>query len=45
MVSRVEVLEEVPCIEVEKAYTRQIGFNKLIVACQVEKLGVRLEWR
>jgi hypothetical protein len=27
MVSRVEVLEEVPCIEVEKAYTRQIGFN------------------
>jgi len=35
MVSKVEVLEEVPCMEVEKDYTRQIGFNKLIVACRV----------
>jgi cytochrome P450 len=34
MVSRVEVLEEVACMEVENDYTRQIGFNKLVVACQ-----------
>lgn len=33
MVSMVEVLEEEPCMEVEKDYTRQIGFNKLVVAC------------
>jgi cytochrome P450 len=33
MVSSVEVLEETPCMEVEKDYTRQIGFNKLVVAC------------
>lgn len=33
MVSKVEVLEEEPCMEVEKDYTRQIGFNKLVMAC------------
>ena len=33
MVSKVEVLEQEPCMEVEKNYTRQIGFNKLVVAC------------
>ena len=34
MVSSVQVLEEVPCMEVETSYTRQIGFNKLVVACR-----------
>jgi cytochrome P450 len=33
MVSRVKVLKEEPCMEVEKDYSRQIGFNKLVVAC------------
>ena len=33
MVSKVAVLEQEPCMEVEKDYTRQIGFNKLVVAC------------
>jgi hypothetical protein len=34
MVSKVEVLEEETCMEVEKDYTRQIGFSKLVVACR-----------
>jgi cytochrome P450 len=34
-VARVNLLEEVPCMEVEKDYARQIGFNKLIVQCEV----------
>jgi hypothetical protein len=34
MVKRVEVLEEEPCVEEEKDYSRQIGFNKLVVACE-----------
>jgi hypothetical protein len=33
MVSSVQVVEEVPCMEMETSYTRQIGFNKLVVAC------------
>lgn len=33
MVSRIQIIEEVPCMEVEKDYTRQIGFNKLVVEC------------
>jgi hypothetical protein len=33
MVSKVEVIAQEPCMEVEKDYTRQIGFNKLVVTC------------
>ena len=33
-VARVRVLEEAPCMEEEKAYSRQIGFHKLVVACE-----------
>ena len=36
VVSKVEVLEAEPCMEVEKDYTRQIGFNKLVVACSTK---------
>ncbi|MEX1118774.1 MAG: cytochrome P450 [Terrimicrobiaceae bacterium] len=32
MVAGIRVLEEVPCMEVEKDYTRQIGFNTLVLA-------------
>jgi cytochrome P450 len=34
MVSSVKVLEATPCMEVEKDYTRQIGFDRLVVACE-----------
>jgi cytochrome P450 len=33
MVASIKVIEEEPCMEVEKDYTRQIGFNKLVVEC------------
>ena len=33
MVSKVEVIAQEPCMEVEKDYTRQIGFNRLVVTC------------
>ncbi len=31
--AKVDVLEEEPCMEVEKDYTRQIGYNRLVVKC------------
>ena len=34
VVSSVKVLEAVPCMEVEKDYTRQIGFDKLVISAQ-----------
>jgi len=34
-VSRVRIVEEEPCMEEEKDYTRQIGFNRLVVSCRV----------
>lgn len=34
LVYEVKVLQEVPCMEVEKDYTRKIGFNKLVVECK-----------
>ncbi|MGF1452126.1 MAG: hypothetical protein ACFB21_08655 [Opitutales bacterium] len=34
MVSTVKVVEEEPCMEVEKDDTRQIGFNRLVVASE-----------
>jgi hypothetical protein len=34
MVSTVKVLEEEPSMEVEKDYTRQIGFDRLLVSCE-----------
>ena len=34
MVASIKVIEEEPCMEVEKDYTRQIGFNKLVVECE-----------
>lgn len=37
MVSEIKVLEEVPAMEVEKDYTRQIGFNKLVVSVQAKE--------
>ena len=36
LVSKVTVVENEPCMEVEKDYTRQIGFNKLVVS--IDKL-------
>lgn len=33
MVASIQIIEEAPCMEVEKDYTRQIGFNKLVVEC------------
>lgn len=33
-VSSVKILQEEPCMEIEKDYTRQIGFNNLVVACE-----------
>ena len=33
LVASIQVIEEEPCMEVEKDYTRQIGFNKLVVEC------------
>lgn len=35
LVSEVKVLEEVPSMEVEKDYTRQIGFDRLVVECKL----------
>jgi cytochrome P450 len=34
LVSAVQVVSEDPCMESEKDYTRQIGFNHLVVACE-----------
>jgi len=34
LVAGVTVLEEEPCMEVEKDYYRQIGFNKLVISCE-----------
>lgn len=33
-VSRIIVIEQEPCMEIEKDYSRQIGFNKLLVRCE-----------
>ncbi len=40
MVDGVAVVEEEPCMEVEKDYTRQIGFNRLVVRCRPQDLPV-----
>lgn len=34
LVSKIEIVEEKPCMEVEKDYTRQIGFDHLVVKCE-----------
>ena len=39
MVAGVTVHEEEPCMEVEKDYTRQIGFNRLVVSCETQPDG------